>query len=324
MLINKTFIKKIIGKIFKVPYLKFRNKNILTIFVFHEINDKPSLYAKENNLNLTIKEFKEIINLLKKYYNFISPKDINKIRKVENPALITFDDGFLGVFKNALPYLEKKKIPSINFLNMGPIISKKPNISATIQYLEKYNKNFQNFLDKKNIINSSYLSISPKLLNEFQKKFSKISSKTKNEIKKYQGNLVNQGQLQNWDQSKYVFYANHLYDHWNTIILDKLTLKYLFYKNIHHLKKYKNFINFFAFTNGQPDTCFNFNNLNELKKFNCDLIFSASSGQNKIRDKFFLDRFGISRSELNENIFFYRIFRSFLNFKIRKYQNEKK
>ena len=59
MILNKNFIKKLIGNIFKVPYLKLRNKKKITIFVFHEINNKPSVYAKESNINLTIKEFKK-------------------------------------------------------------------------------------------------------------------------------------------------------------------------------------------------------------------------------------------------------------------------
>ena len=53
---------------------------------------------------------------------------------------------------------------------------------------------------------------------------------------------------------------------------------------------------------------------------NCDLIFAASSGQNKINNKIFLDRIGISFVDIDEDIFFYKLFRSFLNFKIKKYQ----
>ena len=33
---NKVSIKKNFGKIFKYPYLKLRNKNKITIFVFHD------------------------------------------------------------------------------------------------------------------------------------------------------------------------------------------------------------------------------------------------------------------------------------------------
>ncbi len=317
---NKTFIKKIVGKIFKVPYLKLRNKKKITIFVFHEINEMPSFYVKENNLYLTLKKFKASINLIQKHYNLISPKDIKKFINIDNPAIISFDDGFQGVFKKALPYLEKKKIPSLHFLNMKPIINKKPNISSTIQYLEKYDKKFKKFLNKNNIRKPSYLSVSPKIYNKFIKRFGGISKNTTNKIKKFQGNLVNQDQLRYWDKSKYVFYANHLYDHWNTITLDNLMLKSLYRKNLYHLRKYKKFINFFAFTNGQPETCFNFINFNTLKKMNCDLIFAASSGQNKIKNKILLDRIGISFADIDEDIFFYRLFRSFFNFKIKKYQ----
>ena len=109
MFLNKTFIKKIIGKIFKAPYLKLRNKKKITIFVFHEISNTPSFYVKENNLYLKLNKFKRIINLIEKHYNLISPKDIKKFVDIDNPAVISFDDGFQGVFKKALPYLEKKK-----------------------------------------------------------------------------------------------------------------------------------------------------------------------------------------------------------------------
>ena len=304
MFLNKIFIKKIIGKIFKAPYLKLRNKNKITVFVFHEISNTPSFYLKENNLNLTFNKFKRIINLIEKHYNLISPKDIKKIVNIDNPAVISFDDGFQGVFKKALPYLERKKIPSLHFLNMKPIINKKPNISSTIQYLEKYDGKFQKFLNKNNIKKPSYLSVSPQIYDKYIKKFGEVSNNTKNKIKKFQGNLINQSQLRYWDKSKYVFYANHLYDHWNTITLNNSMLKFLFRENLYHLKKYKKFINFFAFTNGQPGTCFNFINFDTLKKMNCDLIFAASSGQNKIKSKIFLDRIGISYVDIDEDIFF--------------------
>ena len=100
-------------------------------------------------------------------------------------------------------------------------------------------------MNKNNIKKPIYLSVSPKIYDKFIKKFGGISKNTTNKIKKFQGNLVNQGQLRKWDKSKYVFYANHLYDHWNTITLDNLMLKSLYRKNLYHLRKYKN--KFFCF-----------------------------------------------------------------------------
>lgn len=320
MFFNKHSIKKKIGQIFKTPYLKFRNKNKITIFVFHEVNDNPSDYVKENNLNLTINEFKKIVGLIEDNYNLITPKIIENKNNIENSALITFDDGYLGVFDNALAYLVEKKIHSLHFLNMAPILEKKANISSTIQYLEKFDSNFQKFIKKENLKKPTYLSISPQIFSKFLNEFGGISKNILNKILKFQGKLVDQDKLTYWDKSNYVHYANHLFDHWNTITLDSSNLEYQYFQNLKYLEVYNNFINFFAFTNGQPDTCFNIDNLNILKKINPNLIFAASSGQNKISNKILLDRLGISSIDLDENIFFYKLLRSFFNFKIKKYQ----
>ena len=322
MFFNKDSIKKKIGQIFKTPYLKFRNKNKITIFVFHEVNDNPSDYVKENNLNLTIDEFKKIVSLIENNYNLISPKIIDNKNNIDNSALITFDDGYLGVFNNALAYLEEKKIHSLHFLNMAPIIEKKANISSTIQYLEKFDNNFQKFIKKENIKKPCYLSISPQIFTKFLNEFGQLSKNNLNNILKFQGDLVDQDKLTYWDKSNYVHYANHLFDHWNTITLDGSNLESQYLQNFKYLKEYNSFINLFAFTNGQPDTCFNIENFNNLKKINPNFIFAASSGQNKISNKILLDRLGVSSIDIDEKIFFYKLLRSFFNFKIKKYQND--
>ena len=320
MFFNKISIKKKIGQIFKIPYLKFRNKNKITIFVFHEINNDPSDYVKENNLNLTVNEFKKIMSLIEDNYNLISPKIIGNKNNIDNSAIITFDDGYLGAFNNALAYLEEKKIHSLHFLNMGPILEKKPNISSTIQYLEKFDNDFQKFINKENLKKPSYLSISPQKFSKFLNEFGELSKTNLNKILKFQGDLVYHDKLTYWDKSNYVHYANHLYDHWNTITLDGLNLVSQYSQNLKYLKEYNNFINLFAFTNGQPDTCFTIDNLDILKELNPNFIFAASSGQNEISNETLIDRLGVSSVDIDENIFFYKLLRSFFNFKIKKYQ----
>lgn len=320
MYLNKVSIKKNFGKIFKYPYLKLRNKNKITIFVFHEICDYPSDFIKQNNLNLTINQFERIIQLIEKNFNLISPKDIGSLTKPHNSAVITFDDGYLGVFKNALPYLEKKKISSLHFLNMYPVIEKKPNIVSTIQYLEKYSTQFQEFILSENIKKPTYLKISPQIFKKYNNQFGQLSETELNKIMAFQGPLVNLKKLEDWDKSKYVYYGNHLFDHWNTITLDNISLEAQYLENFKYLKGYNNFINFFAFTNGQPNTCFNINNLNIIKKIGAELVFAASAGQNNTLNKTIVDRLGINSMDIDENVFFYKILRSFFNFKIKRYQ----
>jgi len=60
--------------------------------------------------------------------------------------------------------------------------------------------------------------------------------------------------------------------------------------------------------------------LNIIKKTGAELVFAASSGQNNTLNKTLVDRLGINSMDIDENIFFYRILRSFFNFKIKRYQ----
>ena len=203
---------------------------------------------------------------------------------------------------------------------MYPIIEKKPNIVSTIQYLEKYNAQFQEFIFTENIKKPTYLEVSPKIFKKYNNQFGQLSEVELNKIIDFQGPLVNLKQLEDWDKSKYVYYGNHLFDHWNTITLDNINLEEQYLENFKYLNRYKNFINFFAFTNGQPDTCFNINNFNVIKKIGAELVFAASAGQNNTLNKILVDRLPINSMDIDENLFFYKILRSFFNFKIKKYQ----
>ena len=139
----KYSLKKAIGSIIYNFKKKFGKKDKLTIFLFHEISNQPSLFQKKYNIYHSISDFKKILNWINQNYNIISPLEIQN--KIENKALITFDDGYLGTFKNAVPMMLEKKIPSIHFLNMGPILNHEPNIVSKIDYLSKYDQNFIKF-----------------------------------------------------------------------------------------------------------------------------------------------------------------------------------
>ena len=100
----KDIIKKILGNTYYFSSKLFAKKNNLTIFLFHEITDTPSKFQLKHNIYHKIDEFKKIINWIKKNYNIISPKEILSDKKLK--ALITFDDGYQGSFKNGIPLLK--------------------------------------------------------------------------------------------------------------------------------------------------------------------------------------------------------------------------
>ena len=112
---NLNFFKKDI-------FFKKIIKNDLLILLYHDVSDNPFDFHKEHNLNVLIKKFKDQIRFLSKYYTFISPLDLLKGTFERPAALITFDDGIKSNFEIAIKILLKYKLPSLHFLNAGPII----------------------------------------------------------------------------------------------------------------------------------------------------------------------------------------------------------
>ncbi len=297
----KKQVKKIAGWIIYLIETTSTKKN-LDIFLFHEITNKPSKLQKEYKIFHNISDFKKIINWISNNYKIISPLDIKNLKK--KSALITFDDGYAGAFENAVPYLIKNRIPSLHFLNMKPIINKEPNIVSKIQYLNKNNKIFKKYLNKKKIKNPIY-EINPKKFKNFDKKI----SLNNNKIIEYQGKLVSTNILKKYSNNDFVFYGNHLYDHWNMINLDIKEIKNLYFQNKRYLKKYKNFIDIFSFTHGIPHKNFSKKNLNQLLSFKPMYIFYSSGGNKKYNMKTF-DRTFLTLEDLKNKIFYFRKFRS--------------
>ena len=114
-------------------YKKFEFK----ILMFHNIE-------KKNFLRL-----EKILKELKKNYNFINPKNLNKINNNGN-ILLTFDDGFLSNYFFAKKVLNKLNIKGIFFIvtDLVDKKNKKEIISKIID--KKYLKN-QKFLEKKHL-----------------------------------------------------------------------------------------------------------------------------------------------------------------------------
>ena len=226
----------------------------------------------------------------------------------QSPALITFDDGFKGTFENGLKILSENKLPSIIFLNMHNILSKEPLISAITGYLDNYSKNYNHFLELNNIEKPSHLYIKPKNLKSFIKHYGEIDY---NKINKYQGQFADITLLKKWANEKNVFYGNHLFHHWNTIVLSKGEFISEYNKNKNALKKFNNNIDFFAFPNGQFGTCFSKQQLEILDTTSAIKYFSSDSCFNTDNCQKLLGRISLINTDTCIFDFWYRLGRSF-------------
>ena len=187
---------------------------------------------------------------------------------------------------------------------MKPIINREPNIVSKIEYLKKNNKTFQSYLNKKKMIFPIY-DMNPDKFKNFDNKMFIDSKK----VIRYQGELVNSITLKKYSNNDFVFYGNHLYDHWNVINLDMKEIKKLYFQNKKYLKNYSNFIDIFSFTHGVPNKNFSKKNLNQLLSFKPKHIFYSSGGNKKYNMKTF-DRTFLTVEVLNNKIFYFRKFRS--------------
>jgi len=268
----------------------------LSVFLYHEVIDKPSQFCDDYHLNVTPKLFRKQIGWIKNHYNIVSPNDIDNFSSLPpKAALISFDDGFRGAFENGLTFLEAQGIPSVMFLNMGHILNKTPLISAMAVYLSRYSSKGVKggkFSDAKEF----HLSINPSIFSEFLIENPNFDY---SEILKYQGELANLNLLQKFSGSKFLFYGNHLYRHWNSASLTPEDFITNFKENQSSLSQFENSINSFSFPNGQPGTCFDDSHISMLNTLSCNKVYFSSGGINLNPESYLLNRMDLTEYEYN-------------------------
>lgn len=309
----RDLIKKTLGFIYKsLPYINKKLDNGLTIFVFHEISNNPSKFAKEFGLAISTQTFRYQINWIKSNFNIIHPRDILSDQGIpKRAAIISFDDGFLGSFVNGLSILEEMNVPSILFLNMQAILEGKPILSAVACYLDRYVSEFSEFSKKSGLLSPAHLTLSPSSLQEYENQYGVIDS---SEILDYQGLFADIDTVNKWDDNQLVTFGNHFFQHWNAAALSENEFIEQYEKNNIALSKLNSNLNLFAFTNGQPETCFSDKHIALLENLNAGKIFSAVNGVNVDTNKFILGRLSLFETDNNENNLWFRVGRDAINY----------
>lgn len=288
-----------------VPALFFKirrpHKKRLTIFLYHDIGDKSSKFAERYNLNVSNKVFEKQINFINKNFNIIHPNDILENKKLPDyPALITFDDGFLGAFENGIHHLSIKNIPSLMFLNMNCILNGRPVLSSIACYLSDFNHDFEQFAQRVGLSKPYHLTFTPQYLDLFIKEFGEIDL---SQVIEYQGVLADESLIKNYHDPNVVVYGNHLYEHWNSEALTEEEFIENYKKNNEALNGLANQINMFAFPNGQPYICFNQKHIELLRLMRADKVYYSSGGINEEPGAFLLNRIALTEYENSQKKF---------------------
>ncbi|WP_456406407.1 polysaccharide deacetylase family protein [Thiolapillus sp.] len=111
-----------------------RNKNTLTVVLFHRVlpKDSPEWEGADPEWTVTTDFFEECLHFFRKHYSVVGfPEVLENYQGgaalPDNPLLITFDDGWRCNLQHAAPLLEKLGFPAILFVATGatgkPILS---------------------------------------------------------------------------------------------------------------------------------------------------------------------------------------------------------
>ena len=305
----RLIVKQFIGFLFRLsPRVHHAIDHGLTIFAFHDVSNKPSEFANQHGLVISTKSFERQILWIKANFEIIHPSTILTEEPLpKRAAVITFDDGYLGTFENGLPILERLGVPSVIFLNMQPILNGTPVLSATASFLNKTSPNFARFCKGAGLKPPFHLSLNPSVWKDYEFKHG-VSEHLS--IAKFQGEFASTGNLHHWDGHPLVGYGNHLFEHWNAAALSREELQDQYSINDTELLKFSSRINLFAFTNGQPDTCFSWRDVDLLKSLGAGRVFSAAGGVNHGRDEFLLGRIALCESDSTHAGLWFRIGRA--------------
>lgn len=306
--ITRTILKKELGRGVRfIPQVRRALKRGLTVFLFHEVSDQPSEFAEEYGLAVSTNTFQRQVSWIQSNFDIIHPADVfNETSIPQRAALISFDDGFRGVFENGLAILEKMGVPSIIFLNMQAILEQKPILSAIASFLNRYVPEFSDFSKSVGILPPFHLSLSPSILNSFEKYYGPVD---KDAMLDYQGQFADLSMLKTWNNKDIVVYGNHLFDHWNAPALCTEEFEDQYKKNEVALSQLMNYVNLFSFTNGR----FSGREVDLLKQMGAGKVFSTAGGVNRDVSKYVLGRMSLYESDKDQNHLWFQIGRAALN-----------
>lgn len=271
-------------------------KDTLSIFLYHEVSDNPSCFCKQYNLNVTPELFAKQMGFIADHFNIIKPDQLLEGNYDTPAALITFDDGMPGYFREAVPIMAQKRIPSIIFLNMAPIEGE-IFWSGLITYLTEYDVEFckmlhRHFPGQKDV--PDFLLCNRKIVNDYITTidFNLLEAK----VRSFCGSFASLKDLDSVRDNPLVFFGNHFHNHYNAVQLNDEELYQQYFLNEQKIMGYGNGRPLCSYPFGQPGICFTQRQTEMLYAFGAKVVFSSSGCINRRGLSGFYDRIGIDSS----------------------------
>jgi hypothetical protein len=289
--ILRPYVYSLCGNLYSLTR-RAKLKNALTVFCYHDVNDKPSEFSRLYELSVSRGLFERQLKFIKNNFNIISPDEMLLGKIPVNAAMVTFDDGFKSYFKTAIPIMEEYNIPSLIFLNMASV-SGGVFYSGLITYLCR-EKDFCDYLSAKiagKIDKPLFLYCRRIWVEEYLQNSARDCIEC---VKEFIGEFASLDDIEKNSRSPLVFYGNHLFDHEVPVLMSDEDLLKSFDANEAVLSGYQNYRRMFSFPFGQPDICYKHGQVALLNK-RAQKIFSSAGYVNNNADEPCLDRVAMSQ-----------------------------
>ena len=220
----------------------------LVVFLYHEVSDAPSDFNRMFGLNISPRIFSRQLELIQQFFHVLDPSQFLKEKSPRPAALITFDDGNASYFRNALPILKEKKIPSIAFLNMGPIRGEVC-WSGLVTYLQHCEPRFTEHRDPQPR-GDDFCRFSEAEVARFLGTVD--APPLLEQVRRFRGELARPEDLEQASQEPLVYFGNHLYNHYN-VTLSSPSLDGMYRKNQQILEDLPRSLPLFSFPFSRSD-----------------------------------------------------------------------
>lgn len=274
-------------------------KGSLTVFVYHDISSSPAEFSRRYRLNVPPKLFERQLSFLKKNFCLVGPDQILKGDLPERSAMITFDDGFRSVFREALPLLENRQVPVVAFLNMHAV--RGGLLWAALVTWLCARDDFRVYCRMKGVVGIKerplFLQCRRALVEEFLDRQDR--GVVEAQVREFMGEFASEDDLRSAD-GREILYGSHLFDHENPALMDDDGFEASYRKNEEALADYKSYRSMVSLPFGQPGSCFDKRHIALLSKLGAKKVFSSAGGINQDHSSFLLDRLEFTSEERTE------------------------
>ena len=308
----KTLVKSVLGRAApRMPAVQHALDRGLTVLMFHDVTDSPAPFSRENGLTVGVNRFRRQAEFLAETFRIISIDELLAGQIPPRAALLTFDDGFAGVFRSALPILQALRITSTVFLNMATV-SGEPCWGALVVYLCRHVAGFRAFLLERcgeAARVDPHMTCSPSLIREWD---DQKGLAYREAVRSYAGSFATREDLETVRGDPLVAFGSHSFHHYSFRALSDAEAEADIRANAEALASYPNDRPIFAFPFGVPGRSFSARQVERVLGHGYRRVFTVLSRVNAEVGATVLHRLALTDWHDRRSRFWYQVGRAAL------------